>query len=479
MAAELGISILDSEALMGEMDKIKKAIKKGEEEIEEVFTGEKPSEDGNVQQPSDTSNAANNSPRDFDRDGDRLYVKFFDDSSLAPVSLDDDAELQIQASVGKEAVSAAAKLTTDEQGRGQYVSLEKFLEAAAQKITDKDKEETTLLATVALTAGATVGCARYAPAQVAYQMKLVRKGERFRLAEACCNRIPIPVTKLADTCVIRFRAWDASKVDFIENAEAFRSDVKWTVTAVQTALPPTPSTSPTASNTAAPATTVAATSTFQPWTSSVTSEEGVGEIFEVPLNQLYQIVAETQQGYCICEGQAMQYRYICCEREVEIKQYFKPCGVRGVRTAIFIPQNCQVDRWGNGRTVNVGGMDLTIGENGILNIPSVLEGAVLTLSAPNVTFTPAALDATKNAPTVTTFTVTEQAVLASGRTVQARFVDQSNSPFVHRPIWVLLPNGDEIQVETDDQGYFEAPAGSQVYAREDAWGAPTEPVLVS
>jgi len=124
-------------------------------------------------------------------------------------------------------------------------------------------------------------------------------------------------------------------------------------------------------------------------------------------------------------------------------------------------------------------MDLTIGENGILNIPSVLEGAVLTLSAPNVTFTPAALDATKNAPTVTTFTVTEQAVLASGRTVQARFVDQSNSPFVHRPIWVLLPNGDEIQVETDDQGYFEAPAGSQVYAREDAWGAPTEPVLVS
>ncbi len=463
---------------MGEMDKIKKAIKKGEEEIEEVFTGEKPSEDGNVQQPSDTGNAVNNPPKGFDRDGDRLYVKFFDDSSLAPVLMDDDAALQIQASVGKEAVSAPASLKTEDEGRGQYVSLNNFLKLVTQKLADKD-QETTLLATVALTAGATVGCARYAPAQVAYQMNLVRKDGTFRLAEACCNRIPIPVTKLADTCVIRFRAWDASKVDFIENAEAFRSDVKWTITAVQTALPPTPSTGSTGSSAATPATTVAATSTFQPWTSSVTSEEGVGEIFEVPLNQLYQIVAETQQGYCVCEGQAMQYRYICCERAVEIEQYFKPCGVRGVRTAIFIPQNCQVDRWGNGRTVNVGGMDLTIGENGILNIPPTLEGAVLTLSAPNVTFTPAALDATKNAPTVTTFTVTEQAVLASGRTVQARFVDQTNTPFVRRPIWVLLPNGDEIQLETDDQGYFEAPVGSQVYAREDAWGAPTEPVMVS
>jgi len=150
-----------------------------------------------------------------------------------------------------------------------------------------------------------------------------------------------------------------------------------------------------------------------------------------------------------------------------------------VRTAIFIPQNCQVDRWGCGRTVNVGGMDLAIGENGILNIPPVLEGAVLTLSAPNVTFTPATLDATKNAPTVTTFTVAEQAVLASGRTVQARFVDQSNTPFVHRPLWVLLPNGDEIQIETDDQGYFEAPAGSQVYAREDGLGLATDLMMMS
>src|ERR1700685_2023882 len=174
MAAELGISIFDSEALMSEFDKIKKVIKKGEEEIKEVFTGEKPSEDGNVPQPSDTSNAGNNPPRDFDRDGDRLYVKFFDDSSLVPVLLDDDAELQIQASVGKEAVSAAGKLTPEEEGRGQYVLLDTFLKLVTQKVADKD-QGTTLLATVALTAGATVGCARFAPAQVADTMNLVRK----------------------------------------------------------------------------------------------------------------------------------------------------------------------------------------------------------------------------------------------------------------------------------------------------------------
>lgn len=482
---------------MGEMDKIKKAIKKGEEEIEEVFTGEKPSEDEAARDAAAEARPevaakkgevmtaggppiSNLTPVESysGREGDRLYLKFFDDSSLAPVLLDDSAELQIQTSVGKEAVSVAATLETEKDGSGQYVSLRDFLIEVTRKFALKDPEAT-FLAKVALTGGGQVGCARFATAQLGYQMKLVRRGDLYRLAETCCNRIPIPVTKLADTCVVRFRAWDASKVDFIENAEAFRSDVKWTITAVQTALPPTPSTSPTGSNAATPATTAAATPTFQPWTSSVTSEEGTGEIFEVPLNQLYQIVGEAPQGYCICEGQAMQYRYICCEREVEIVQYFKPCGVRGVRTAIFIPQNCQVDRWGCGRTVNVGGMDLAIGENGILNIPPVLEGAVLTLSAPNVTFTPATLDATKNAPTVTTFTVAEQAVLASGRTVQARFVDQSNTPFVHRPLWVLLPNGDEIQIETDDQGYFEAPAGSQVYAREDGLGLATDLMMMS
>jgi hypothetical protein len=463
---------------MGEMDKIKKELKKGVEDIKDVFTGEKPGEDEKVRgaavdpQPEVPAEEGEGALKGG---GDRLYLHFFDDSSLAPVLLGEGAELEIRTSVEKEKISAPAKLGPEKDGRGQYVSLGGFLEKVRSKIAEG--RETTLLAEVVLKDGATVGCARYASAQVACQMKLVRKDELCRLAETCCNHLPVPITRLADTCLIRFRAWDASDVDFIENAEAFRSNVKWTVTAVQTALPPAPVTS-SATNTTVPTTAAAATPTFQPWTSSVTSEEGIGEIFEVPLNQLYQIVGEAPQGYCICEGQAMQYRYICCEREVEIEQYFKPCGVRGVRTAIFMPQNCQVDRWGCGRTVNVGGMDLPIGENGILNIPPILEGAVLTLSAPNVTFIPPALDLTKDAPTVTTVTVTEQAVLASGRTVQARFVDQSNSPFVHRPIWVLLPNGDEIQIETDGQGYFEAPVGSQVYAREDAFGPATDALLM-
>jgi hypothetical protein len=481
---------------MSEFDKIKKAIKKGEEEIEEVFTGEKSGEDeADVKAASAVpaagesgSSAAEPSKQERqgvkekkngggDQDRDRLYLKFFDDSSVAPVLLDDDTELQIQASAGKQSISATAKVKTEEESRGQYVSLDSFLKSVPQEIAEK-KREITLLATVALTGGATVGCARYAPAQVAYQMKLILKDEEYRLAETCCNCIPVPVTKLADTCIIRFRAWDASKVDFIEHAEAFRSDVKWTVTAVQTALPPAPSTSSTSSNAASTTPAAGATPAFQPWTASVASVEGAGEIFGVPPNQLYQIVAEAQQGYCICEGQAMQYRHICCDREIEIEHFFKPCGVRPVRTAVFVPQSCPVDRWGRGRSVNVGGRDLPIGENGILNIPEILEGAVHTLSAPNVTFAPPTLDLTKDAPTVTTITVTEQPVLASGRTVQGQFVDQEGRPFVRRPISVLLPDGSEVLMETDSNGRFVVPAGSLVCAREDGVGLATDPVMI-
>jgi hypothetical protein len=44
---------------------------------------------------------------------------------------------------------------------------------------------------------------------------------------------------------------------------------------------------------------------------------------------------------------------------------------------------------------------------------------------------------------------------------------------------VLLPNGDEIEVLTDQQGRFQAPVGSTVYAREDEWGLATERVYLT
>jgi hypothetical protein len=63
--------------------------------------------------------------------------------------------------------------------------------------------------------------------------------------------------------------------------------------------------------------------------------------------------------------------------------------------------------------------------------------------------------------------------------IQCRFVDENNKPFVGRRVAVLLPNGDEIEIETDEQGYFEAPQGSRVYARQDQWGLAAEPIVVS
>jgi hypothetical protein len=129
--------------------------------------------------------------------------------------------------------------------------------------------------------------------------------------------------------------------------------------------------------------------------------------------------------------------------------------------------------------VSIGGTDVAVGENGILEVPDRLKDAVFPITAPGVVFSPATLDLTKGAPPVTTISVVQQPVTASGRSVQARFVDQANAPFAGRRVSILLPSGEEIQATTDENGYFDAPTGSQVYATDDEWGMATEPLLIS
>jgi len=58
-------------------------------------------------------------------------------------------------------------------------------------------------------------------------------------------------------------------------------------------------------------------------------------------------------------------------------------------------------------------------------------------------------------------------------------LDEENKPFAGRRVAVLLPNGHEIEVVTDQPGWFEAPAGSSVYAEEDEWGLTTEVIVLS
>jgi hypothetical protein len=205
--------------------------------------------------------------------------------------------------------------------------------------------------------------------------------------------------------------------------------------------------------------------------------EGVAEIFEVPCHQLYQIEARAAEGY-IAEGSALQYRYICCENSVEIKHYFRPCGTRPARTVIFVQEKCHGKRWGHGNTVQIAGRNLDIAEDGILKVPNDVKG-VFPIIAAGFSFSPPLLDLREGADPVATVAVSEQPVLASGRTAEGFLLDHKNQPFVGRPVFVLLPNGDEVQVVTDQQGRFQAPVGSTVYAREDEWGLATEKVSLT
>jgi len=85
----------------------------------------------------------------------------------------------------------------------------------------------------------------------------------------------------------------------------------------------------------------------------------------------------------------------------------------------------------------------------------------------------------EGAPPVTTVAVSDQPVTASGRNAEGLLLDHTNKPFVGRRVAVLLPNGDETEVLTDQQGRFQAPSGSTVYAREDEWGLATERVYLT
>lgn len=444
----------------------------------------------------------------------KVFVNFFDDSSLTSIELMEGTEVVIRSVGLKDEVSHTAPLSAKSKKGFQHVPLTGFLDRLEKEEKAREKEEEAeeeadedegegkdkrgkkvpprrIVAELRLKNNYELGCTTYTgpgviidlPAAEEDDLRKKQKKEKKEAAEdeddaddaeveCCC--IPFPLHKLAETCTIKFRAFDASTVDFIEHAEAFRKNVEWVVTAVRT--PAHAAATPAKSTALARTGAHAAPSKFQSWVGSIKGVEGCGEMFEVPLHQLYQIDARAPEGY-ICMGSALQYRYICCERTLEITSYFRPCGMCPARSVVFVNQKCQGVRWGNA-TVLLGGTEVPVDQDGIMKVPDGMNG-VFPLSAPGVTFFPPAINLSKGAPPVSTVAVADQPVTASGRTVRGRFVDNANSPFLHRTISVLLPNGDEIQVTTDDQGYFDAPVGSQVYAREDEWGLATEPLYLS
>jgi len=286
-------------------------------------------------------------------------------------------------------------------------------------------------------------------------------------SQVCC-RIPFPLFRLQETCVVRFRAYDTSFDDFVENAQSFLDNVEVTATAVQTPPPPiaTRGDAALAKTPLAPA--------FQPGTFSATTVQGSGELAGLVRNQLYLLEVRGLAGY-ILEGEVPQFLYTGCECNTELVFRFRPCGKYPSRSLIFVRQECSGIRWENAQ-VELQGRTLPIDQQGYLAIPRDMVG-VAQLSRPGKVFNPSQIDLTASSNVVTVVTVADQMQLTAASSHQ--FVDDNNVPFPHRTLTAVLPSGDTVRIVTDNQGRFEAPVGSVVYAEDDLFGLATEPILVS
>lgn len=285
--------------------------------------------------------------------------------------------------------------------------------------------------------------------------------------EGCCC-IPMPLFRLQETCVLRFRAYDTSFEDFVENTESFLDNVEVTATAVQTPPPPiaTPQDRAMIKAPLAPA--------FQPGSFSARTVQGSGELAGLVRNQLYLLDVRGLAGY-VLEGEFPQFLYTGCECDTELIFRFHPCGKYPNRSLIFVRQECSGIRWENAH-VELQGRTLPIDDRGYLAIPKDMIG-VAQLSRAGKVFNPSQIDLGENSNVVTVVAVADQMQLTSASSHQ--FVDDNNVPFAYRALTAVLQSGDTVRIVTDNQGRFEAPIGSVVYAEDDLFGLATEPILVS
>ena len=49
----------------------------------------------------------------------------------------------------------------------------------------------------------------------------------------------------------------------------------------------------------------------------------------------------------------------------------------------------------------------------------------------------------------------KRSIILRAITIRGQIIDEKKKPFANRPIYALLPNGDDVQITTDDQGFFE------------------------
>jgi hypothetical protein len=293
-------------------------------------------------------------------------------------------------------------------------------------------------------------CERFVSGVVAFMAKPGAK-------EGC--RVHSPLFKLEESCRVRFHAYDSSDPDDIDDKEAQLEGVGLVLTAVPA---PRGEHEPSIRN-------------IIGRTYSASTVNGIAEMNGLPQRTLFRLEVRGLPNY-ICRN-APEFVQTCCDPQIEVDLPFQPCACLTAPTFVFVREGCAATRCSN-LEFEIAGESFRADQYGIWTAPRELMGEVH-LSHPQMAFSPSYFELNANTPPVFVVTVAERAQVAIGRRIRGRFVDDVNSPFARRPLAVLLPNGDEVEVMTDDDGYFEAPHGSRVYAREDKWGLATEPIYLT
>jgi hypothetical protein len=174
----------------------------------------------------------------------------------------------------------------------------------------------------------------------------------------CC--VPIPWTALEETCTLKFEAYDCSSTDFVEHAKFFLDHVRLRVSGIRT------SSSSQAGTPQSPA-----------FSRMVTTQGGKASI-SVPRKSLYQIES-ILDGY-VSRTSAIQYHYICCDKELTLKVHLHRCA-NDQHRLLFI-QDCGKP-WGMSSVV-VQGQLQTTEEDGSLLVDNLDE--VLTIEYPGKSF---------------------------------------------------------------------------------------------
>jgi hypothetical protein len=294
------------------------------------------------------------------------------------------------------------------------------------------------------------GCIRYSGVPVVLDVSDI---------ERSCGAIPLPVYKLEEFSTLSIRAYDLSYTDMLENARNFLDGVGVLVTAVKVRSDEDKF-----------------ADRMTPQTFSAQTLQGVAEIYELPLNQLYAVEFIDPPGY-VCESPGPQYMYISGKSTREVRVGFRPCKQSPKRTLVFVRQECPGVRLGD-LSFEVNGEQQQSNCDGVWNglagVTSTVE-----LYAPGKTLSPCTIDLSATSSAVIQISVAEKTQKQLTAPVVSQFVSDAGTPFANRRLTVCLPGAQPYSIYTDARGYFRAPNGSSVEAHDDAAGLAAGPFLIS